>query len=146
MTRFFLFLHGKKEPVDYEEEAPCYLDRRSRRAVREAEEYERGERDFDSYAPIGSRNVIGDKDYLYDVVQTSAFKKDLEMMKKRGADLSLLDRAIDILGNGGALPPSYRNHPLRDDLERKKKCHIGPDLLFIYSIDQNQLKLIAIRT
>lgn len=132
--------------MDYIDGKPVYANRRTRKALREVEEYERGERELERYKPIKSRNEIGGKDYLYDIIQTSAFRRDLKLMKKRGADLSLLVRAIDILGNGGILPPSYKDHPLHGNWEGRRECHIKPDWIFIYSINENQLKLFAIRT
>ena len=118
-------------------------NRASRRALREVRGYERGEIELEPLDTIVSENRGSS---LYMVVATSRFKKDLRRMEKRGEDPTLLFRAIDILKNGGVLPPSYRDHALTGNWSGHRECHIGPDWLFIYSIDDGELILKAIRT
>ena len=118
-------------------------NRASRRALREVRRYERGEIELEPLDTIVSENRGSS---LYTVVATSRFKNDLKRMEKRGEDTTLLFRAIDILKNGGVLPPSYGDHALTGNWSGHRECHIGPDWLFIYSIDDGELILKAIRT
>ena len=48
----------------------------------------------------------------YVVRNTSAFKKDYKRAKKRGLDLSKLQRVVELLANGTSLPESLRDHAL----------------------------------
>ena len=50
-------------------------------------------------------------------------------MKKRGADLSLLDRAIKLLSEQKSLPTAYRDHPLQGTNPIRRDLHIKPDWL-----------------
>ncbi len=56
-------------------------------------------------------------------------------MKKRGADLSLLDRVIKLLSEQKSLPTAYRDHRLQGTAPIRRDLHIKPDWLLIYRID-----------
>lgn len=121
-----------------------YPNRSARRALREVERAERGEIELEEYVPLASKNADGEA--VYRVTMTSEFKRGVKRMRKRGADLSLLDEAIDILRHGETLPSSYDDHPLHGRYEGRRECHIRPDWLLEYSIDRGELELRAIRT
>ncbi len=140
------FKHRHEKPMKIEGGVAYYPNRSARRALREVERAERGEIELEEYVPLASGNIREGKDYLYEVTVTAEFKRGVKRMMKRNADMSLLDRAIDILGNGGTLPPSYRDHPLDGRYNGRRECHIRPDWLLEYSIDCDELKLLAIRT
>lgn len=48
----------------------------------------------------------------YKIVQTSKFKKDLRLAKKRGYNLALLAAVVDTLASGKPLPKYYKDHNL----------------------------------
>lgn len=77
---------------------------------------------------------------------TSKFRKDYKLMKKRGYNMSLLQAVIDTLVNENALDEKYRDHLLLGNYIGFHECHIQPDWLFIYKIDNNRLVLVASRT
>lgn len=76
----------------------------------------------------------------------TSFKRDYKKLVKRGYDLSLLDKAIEILANEGQLPSEYQAHNLSGNYSGFKECHIRPDWLLIYSIDNDILTLSLSRT
>ena len=78
--------------------------------------------------------------------QTSQFKKDLRRMVKRGANMELLDEVIMLLRERKPLPAKYEDHPLTGNWVGHRDCHIQPDWLLIYVIDDNALILTATRT
>ncbi|MDR2896676.1 MAG: type II toxin-antitoxin system YafQ family toxin [Propionibacteriaceae bacterium] len=78
--------------------------------------------------------------------QTSQFKRDLKRLRKRGADLSLLDAAVSLLLKGDELPSGYRDHVLFGDYAGAHECHIRPDWLFVYERNHDCLVLVAMRT
>lgn len=76
------------------------------------------------------------------------FKKDYKLAVKRGLDVGLLTRVISMLANGEPLPPKFKDHRLTDSKEYKnvRECHIQPDWLLVYRIDNSELILALIRT
>jgi len=82
----------------------------------------------------------------YTVKWTSRFKKQYKLMMKRGENIDLLDNAIRILASGTALPPEYNDHILIGDYAGLHECHIQPDWLLVYDIDEGVLVLTLFRT
>lgn len=82
----------------------------------------------------------------YQILFTSKMKRDVKRMKKRGRDLSKLVTALDYLANGISMPLQYRDHQFSGNLSDFRECHIEPDWLLIYQIDNNILTLTATET
>ena len=80
------------------------------------------------------------------VVWTNRFKKDYKLAMKRGLATEELDRAIRLLAREGKLPERYLDHPLGGDWKGFRECHIQPDWLLIYAIENNILVLTLSRT
>jgi len=77
---------------------------------------------------------------------TAKYRKDRKLMRKQGRDLSLLDSIIKKLQKREPLEAKHRDHPLMGNFSRLRECHITPDWLLIYAIDNNRLVLTASRT
>ena len=77
---------------------------------------------------------------------TTAYKKSYKLMKKRGKNMSLLDSVIDDLRRGKALEERYCDHELKGSLKGFRECHIQPDWLLIYLIDNGILTLTLVDT
>ena len=82
----------------------------------------------------------------YTIIATNQFKSDLNLMKKRGYDLSKLDSVLKMLAENQPLPSKNRNHPLKGKYSGTMECHIEPNWLLIYAYDHNDLVLYEIRT
>lgn len=82
----------------------------------------------------------------YEIKFTSQFKKDFKRLQRRRADLTCLQTAVEILANGDPLPPEYRDHALIGNYQGVRECHIRPDWLLIYKINENVLVLELLRT
>lgn len=67
-------------------------------------------------------------------------------MKKRGYDLSLLEDIISRLSQGIPLDLKHRNHMLTGNFAGYHECHIKPDWLLIYLIEDDILTLTMIDT
>ena len=67
-------------------------------------------------------------------------------MKKRGLDMSLLNEIIDTLRQGKVLEEKNRDHELKGNLKGFRECHIQPDWLLIYLVDNDILTLTLIDT
>ena len=74
------------------------------------------------------------------------FRKDVEMMRRRGKDLRKLRRWLELLLNGDPLPASYRDHPLRGTFQDARDSHLEPDWLVIYVHDPKTDEIRLIRT
>ncbi len=82
----------------------------------------------------------------YVILRTTQFRKDCKLMEKRGKNLQNLESVLQILAEGGTLPPEKRDHALVGNFAGFRECHIAPDWLLIYCIRQNQLVLVCART
>lgn len=82
----------------------------------------------------------------YTVKPTIRFQRDLKRIQKRGYDISLLTAIIKKLANGEVLPEKNRDHNLSGDYIGCRECHITPDWLLIYEIDNGELILYLTRT
>ena len=76
----------------------------------------------------------------------TSFKKDYKRIVKRGYDLSLLEKVIELLANEEKLPEKYKEHNLSGDYKEFRECHILPDWLLIYKIEDDNLILSLSRT
>ena len=77
---------------------------------------------------------------------TSQFRKDYKLAKKRGYNLSLLEEVLNTLLDGKSLDAKYHDHALTGNYLGFRECHILPDWLLIYAIDNGTLILTASRT
>lgn len=82
----------------------------------------------------------------YNLVQTTKFKKDLKLAKKRGYSLSLLEEVVDLLASGQSLPEKHKDHVLVGNYVGCRECHITPDWLLIYEISNDEVILYLTRT
>jgi len=83
---------------------------------------------------------------MREVKFTSAFKKSYKRMKKRGKNLTLLDDVIDDLRQGKTLPAKFRDHALKGNFNGFRECHVQPDWLLIYLIEDDILTLTLVDT
>ena len=82
----------------------------------------------------------------YDIKPSGRVKRDLKLAKKRGYKLELLQNVITKLANGEPLEEKYRDHDLSGDFIGFRECHITPDWLLIYRIENDELLLLLFRT
>ncbi len=81
----------------------------------------------------------------YEIKFTTQFKKDLKLAKKQKKDLDLLFDVIDKLASGKKLDPIFRDHDLSGDYAGTRECHIEPDWLLVYEIQNDVLVLMLYR-
>lgn len=65
-------------------------------------------------------------------------------MRKRGLDDAPLRRVVDCLAKGVKLDEKYRDHALVGSSQRYRECHILPDWLLIYRIEEDILILTLV--
>lgn len=77
---------------------------------------------------------------------TTQFKKDYKVVVKRGYKTSLLEDVIRLLCEEQPLPEKNRDHALTGNYVGFRECHIQPDWLLIYKVEQEILTLTLTRT
>ena len=82
----------------------------------------------------------------YENKNTTQFKKDYKLAKRRGLDINLLKGIITKLANGEVLAPKHKDHPRSGDWVGHRECHIQPDWLLVYRYDNDVLVLTLSRT
>ena len=83
---------------------------------------------------------------MYTVKFTSAFKESYKLMKKRGMNITLLDDVIEELRQGHELDEKYMDHVLKGEFAGFHECHIKPDWLLIYLVEDEILTLTLVNT
>ncbi|OON99013.1 MAG: addiction module toxin RelE [Epulopiscium sp. Nele67-Bin004] len=81
-----------------------------------------------------------------DIIWTSQFKKDYKKAIKRGNDMNIIDDVIRMLSRNEVLPEKYKDHELKGNYKGYRECHLYPDWLLIYKIDNGVLTLVLSRT
>ena len=82
----------------------------------------------------------------YVVKTTSQFKRDYKLAMKRGRNIALLEEVMTHLALGEELPEKNRDHSLTGNWVGHRECHIQPDWLLIYRIEDDVLVLTLART
>ena len=80
------------------------------------------------------------------LVTTATFRKDYKRIKKRGYDISLLETVLEQLLSEKKLEEKYRDHALIGNYFGFRECHILPDWLLIYALNNSELILTASKT
>ncbi len=83
---------------------------------------------------------------MYKIISSSKFKKDLKNMLRRGYGEKLIEEVVTKLAQGEKLPSKNKDHWLHGNYEGKRECHITPDWLLIYEVNEDNLYLYLIRT
>jgi mRNA interferase YafQ len=83
---------------------------------------------------------------MLDIVPSNQFRKDLKLARKRGMKIELLQAVVNTLAKEQPLDAKYRDHSLTGDYRGFRECHIEPDWLLVYRIDQGELELFLFRT
>ncbi len=74
-------------------------------------------------------------------VHTGQFLRDTRRAQRRGKDMSKLREVLSLLIADAPLPASLKDHPLTGEWSGYRDCHIEPDWLLLYKIDDNDLIL-----
>lgn len=80
------------------------------------------------------------------IKSSNSFKKDVRIAEKRGHNLDSLRKVVALLISQIPLPLKYRDHTLSGSYKGFRECHVEPDWLLIYRVDQDELILFLFRT
>ena len=82
----------------------------------------------------------------YSVRVSNQFKKQYKLCIKRGLDVELLNKAMQLLAENGALPADYKAHKLLGERKGQWECHICPDWLLVWEQNDTELTLLFLET
>ena len=72
-------------------------------------------------------------------VYTNRFEKDLKLMIKRGSDPESIKAVIRMLIDEMPLERKHRDHLLIGNFKDRRECHIEPNWLLIYRLEENSI-------
>lgn len=78
----------------------------------------------------------------YEIFRTSSFKKGFKKLSTKQQEETFA--VIEKLANGEILELKYKDHQLVGNYKNCIECHIKPDLLLIYRINNDILELALI--
>ncbi|MEA3554170.1 MAG: type II toxin-antitoxin system YafQ family toxin [Campylobacterota bacterium] len=80
----------------------------------------------------------------YRLFKTNQFKRSYKKQKLSDSeDLAYIDIVYNLLC-GIELVDKYKDHQLKGNMKDFRECHIKPDLLLIYMMDDDVLRLVDI--
>ena len=77
---------------------------------------------------------------------SNQFRKDLRLAAKRGKNIDKINKIIKALANGETLDLKYRDHTFTGEYSGLRECHIEPDWLLVYQIDEGMVMLLLSRS
>ena len=81
----------------------------------------------------------------YILVKTRRFKTAYKRVKHtKGFKRDVFIQVITTLASGDVLSPRHRDHALTGSLRGFRECHVTPDILLIYQIDNDVLVLTLV--
>lgn len=82
---------------------------------------------------------------LYEIVRTKRFKTAFKRVKNLpGFKREVFSEVIFTLASGGTLSSKYKDHKLTGNLKNFRECHLAPDILLVYQIDDGVLLLTLV--
>ena len=76
------------------------------------------------------------------VTPTNQFKSDLKKYQNKQKIVDDLMNVIKMLQAGQKLPEKFKDHKLKGQYSSCRDCHIRPDDVFIYEINDTEVILI----
>ncbi|MBO4432334.1 MAG: type II toxin-antitoxin system YafQ family toxin [Clostridia bacterium] len=83
---------------------------------------------------------------MLSIVASNRFKKDLKLAVKRGLNPQKLREVVNTLAAGETLDKKYKDHGLTGEYIDFRECHIEPDWLLVYRVNNEELELFLFRT
>lgn len=75
-------------------------------------------------------------------MQTKGFIKDISKLKMSDKHFTKFIEYLYLLSQSKALPSEAKDHALNGEWIDFRECHISPDLLLIYQIENDAIKLV----
>ena len=79
---------------------------------------------------------------------STRFKRDLKRVQKQeasGYDEVVFKSVVQNLQSGIPLDKKFEDHPLQEKYAGARECHLAPDLLLVYEVNNDVLELLLLR-
>lgn len=83
---------------------------------------------------------------MLEINATHQFMRDLKAAKKRGLDITKLNKIVRLIAMQETLPANNKDHKLSGEYSGCRECHIQPDWLLIYKVNNAVNVLNLVRT
>ena len=81
----------------------------------------------------------------YEIVRTRRFKTAYKRIKRlNGFKEEVFTEVVDTLARGKKLGKEYKDHKLTGNLKDYRECHLAPDILLLYQVDDGLLILTLV--
>ena len=81
----------------------------------------------------------------YEIVKTKRFKTAYKRVKQlQGFKKDVFEEVVTALANGKKLDKKHKDHKLTGQLKSFNECHLAPDILLLYQIDDDILILTLV--
>lgn len=70
---------------------------------------------------------------------TKQFERDMKKVLKQGKNSEKLKEIMRRLINEENLEAKYRDHKLKGNFKERRECHIEPDWLLIYQVNETEI-------
>jgi mRNA interferase YafQ len=78
---------------------------------------------------------------MYDFTRSARFRRDVKLCQRQGKDMEKFKAVHELLIAKKPLPPGNRDHSLTGNWRGCRECHLEPDWLLIYRVNE-KAKLI----
>jgi mRNA interferase YafQ len=78
---------------------------------------------------------------MYEFQISTKFRRDVKKCERQNKDMSKFKEIIDFLKCGQSLPPHNKDHQLTGNWKGYRECHISPDWLLIYKVNDSTKKI-----
>lgn len=82
---------------------------------------------------------------MYEITRSTKFKRDVKRAQKQQKDTDKLRVILNLLIEGQDLPAKNKDHFLSGNWSGYRECHIEPDWLLIYRINEQEELLELVR-
>jgi len=72
--------------------------------------------------------------------RSGRFRKDYKLVKRRGKDVSKIQRVMKALVDEEPLEPRHRDHNLVGPYAGCRECHVEPDWLLVYTVGDDWIR------
>jgi mRNA interferase YafQ len=83
---------------------------------------------------------------MYQIVASKQFGKDYKKCIKRHYSIELLDTIVLAISKNKELQPKHKIHKLAGEYKNCWECHVQPDWLLIWQVDEKTKTIHLIRT
>jgi mRNA interferase YafQ len=78
---------------------------------------------------------------MLQIIEMNKFTKELKLAKKRGKNIDKLIEIVQALAKEEPLAAKHMPHPLSGQWKSFCECHIEPDWLLVYKVEEGILTL-----